>query len=56
MRCRSVVRSPWALSYRSDPNPDPRCRRHGRFNGRCYQHASVHDRIVQRILSIPPRP
>ncbi len=42
VQCRAVVDS-------------RRCLRNASINGRCYQHATDHDRIVQRILSIPVR-
>jgi hypothetical protein len=57
MRCRALVRE-HALVLRDRESPaDDRCLRQA-LPGRsaCLQHARIHDRIVARILEIPPRP
>jgi hypothetical protein len=59
MRCLADVQTKngWGF-YRTDP--DPRCTRQAVRHGYCTQHHKklwqAHDRIVDRILSIPPRP
>ncbi len=60
-RCQAVV-SPQALELRANGPPGRRCRRGAQQevgeNWFCRQHAplwAVHQDIVERILSIPPR-
>ena len=58
-RCRATI-SERSLQWRSKNNPcgdELRCCRYRQrlFNGKCFEHATDHDRIVQRILDIPCR-
>lgn len=55
VKCAAAVR-PSSLTIRARTSPtDPNCQRNAKFHGRCYQHATDHHRIVQRILEIPAR-
>ena len=57
-QCRAKI-SDHALSMRQRHSPtDRRCRRAATIDGYCYQHAPLqaeHERIVARIMEIPPR-
>ena len=59
MRCQAEV-SPSALRIRDRESPtEPQCQREAVRYGLCQQHyaplRAEHDRVVARILAIPPR-
>ena len=54
-RCTARVND-YALDLRNRDSPThQRCLRLAKVHRRCAQHATEHDRIVARILEIPPR-
>lgn len=59
-RCSATIPPASMLLRHADSPDDPRCLRYAVRRGLCRQHNWVvygdHDRIVRRILEIPPRP